>query len=78
MSYKSFFVTDQSKPRHISAEIENNEIVTLTDTSQLSFPYNLKVIKDVLEKLGNEGCVKDTVEVLIAMTNHEKWALESK
>lgn len=43
-----------------------------------SFPYNLKIVKEVLGVLKNADCVRDTVKVFEAMTNHEKWALESK
>nr|XP_023017426.1 nose resistant to fluoxetine protein 6-like isoform X2 [Leptinotarsa decemlineata] len=42
----------------------------------LYFPYNLRIISEILQKLENKECVAATTQVIEAMTRHERWALE--
>lgn len=57
---------------------ENATTENTVNNDHLYFPYNLKVVGEVLKKLENANCVSDTLHVLESMTNHEKWALECK
>lgn len=44
---------------------------------EITFPRSLEVIPDILLKIQNEDCVRDTTIALEAMTRRERWTLES-
>lgn len=81
-----FFIAEQSYSQENGktfnefeyGSVPENRTAILNASNYISFPYNLKSIKEALDVLENEDCVRDTVTVFEAMTRHESWALESK
>ncbi|KAJ8949571.1 hypothetical protein NQ318_016202, partial [Aromia moschata] len=47
-----------------------------SDIQRFHFPHNLQIVGELLKKLKNHDCVRDTTVGLEGMTRHERWALE--
>ncbi|KAJ8921959.1 hypothetical protein NQ315_008593 [Exocentrus adspersus] len=57
-------------------EEQSDEVKSNSNLNLLNFPYNLQIINEILKKLENDKCVRDTMLVLEGMTRHERWTLE--